>query len=63
MRVRSLGTDGPKVAAVGLGDVSLARAAARGVDAGEVERALHEAIGGGIDVKRWLLDFEKNLRL
>lgn len=35
---------------VGAGDVSLARSAARGVDAFDVERALHEAIGAGIDV-------------
>jgi aryl-alcohol dehydrogenase-like predicted oxidoreductase len=48
MRVRTLGADGPQVAAVGVGDVSLARAALRGVDAGEVTRALHEAIEAGI---------------
>ena len=33
MRVRTLGADGPQVAAVGVGDVSLARSALRGVDA------------------------------
>ncbi len=36
------------VTAVGCGDVNLATAAARGVDRGEVERALHEALGFGI---------------
>ena len=50
MRTRRLGADGPDVAAVGAGDVSLARAAARGVDASDVARALHEAIEAGIDV-------------
>src|SRR5438128_1135692 len=50
MRVRMLGGDGPTVAAVGAGDVSLARAAARGVDVGEVERALHEAIAAGVQL-------------
>ncbi len=48
MRVRTLGADGPAVAAVGCGDVSLARAAARGVDASDATRALHEAIEAGI---------------
>jgi aryl-alcohol dehydrogenase-like predicted oxidoreductase len=38
------------VATVGAGDVSLARAAARGIDAAAVERALHDAIEAGIDV-------------
>ena len=48
MRTRELG--GATVAAVGAGDVSLARAAARGVDAGEVAHALHEALDRGLDV-------------
>ncbi|MGE5186683.1 MAG: aldo/keto reductase [Acidobacteriota bacterium] len=50
MRVRTLGADGLQVAAVGAGDVSLARAALRGVDASELERALCEAIEGGIEL-------------
>jgi aryl-alcohol dehydrogenase-like predicted oxidoreductase len=45
-----LGAGGPQVAAVGVGDVSLARAALRGVDGNELERALHEAIDSGIDL-------------
>jgi diketogulonate reductase-like aldo/keto reductase len=50
MRVRSLGADGPTVPPVGVGDVSLARSALRGVEASEVSRALHEAIELGIDL-------------
>jgi aryl-alcohol dehydrogenase-like predicted oxidoreductase len=50
MRVRTLGTDGPAVTAVGCGDVSLARAAARGIDAIDVSRVLHEAIEAGIEL-------------
>src|SRR5258708_5617888 len=38
------------VPAVGLGDVSLARAAMRGVDAVAVERVVHEAIAAGLAV-------------
>ncbi|HTR56190.1 MAG TPA: aldo/keto reductase [Kofleriaceae bacterium] len=50
MRSRSLGVDGPLVTAVGCGDVSLARAAVRGVDAREVEAALCEAIERGVTI-------------
>ena len=50
MRTRSLGADGPMVPAVGVGDVCLARSARRGVEAGEVSAALHEAIERGIDL-------------
>ena len=50
MRVRALGADGPAVPAVGVGDVNLARSAARGVEANEVSLALHEAIELGIDL-------------
>ena len=38
------------VAAIGLGDVCLARSAARRVDHGEVARALHAAIAAGLDL-------------
>jgi aryl-alcohol dehydrogenase-like predicted oxidoreductase len=48
MRERSLA--GRSVAAVGLGDVSFARAAARGHDIGEVTRRVHEALEASIDV-------------
>jgi aryl-alcohol dehydrogenase-like predicted oxidoreductase len=50
MRVRTLGPDGPEVPAVGVGDVSLARATARAVDAGEVRRALEVALEAGLAV-------------
>ena len=50
VRSRSLGVDGPTVTAVGCGDVSLARAAARGVEAREVEAALCEAIERGVTI-------------
>ena len=50
MRVRSLGPDGPEVPTVGAGDVSLARSAARAVDAGEVRRALEAALEGGLSL-------------
>jgi len=48
MRVREIGAGGPSVAVVGCGDVSLARAARRGLDSSEVTRALHAAIEFGI---------------
>lgn len=48
MRTRMLA--GRTVAAIGLGDVSFARAAARGRDAGEVVRRMHEALEAAIDV-------------
>jgi aryl-alcohol dehydrogenase-like predicted oxidoreductase len=35
---------------VGLGDVSVARALVRGIDAGDLRRALHEAIEAGFDL-------------
>jgi aryl-alcohol dehydrogenase-like predicted oxidoreductase len=38
------------VAAIGLGDISLARSAARRVDHGEVARALHAALEAGLDL-------------
>jgi aryl-alcohol dehydrogenase-like predicted oxidoreductase len=38
------------VAAIGLGDVCLARSAARRVDHGEVARTLHAALGAGLDL-------------
>jgi aryl-alcohol dehydrogenase-like predicted oxidoreductase len=43
-----LGPDGPEVPAVGAGDVSLARAAARAVDASEVRRALEGTLEAGL---------------
>jgi len=48
MRVREIGAGGASVAVVGCGDVSLARAAARGLDSSEVERALSTAIELGV---------------
>ena len=48
MRHRPLGT--ATVTAVGCGDVSLAIAAARNVDAGELARALHHALALGISL-------------
>src|SRR5262245_32058040 len=48
MRKRTLGDI--SVGSIGTGDVSLGRAAARGIDAATVERALHDAIELGIDV-------------
>jgi aryl-alcohol dehydrogenase-like predicted oxidoreductase len=50
MRMRELGTGGPRVAVVGCGEVSLARAAARGLDSSEVTRALAAALELGIDL-------------
>ena len=46
MRLRTFGDT--HVTAVGSGDVCLTRSAGRGVDAGEVERALQEAIALGV---------------
>src|ERR1700733_12670499 len=48
MRTRSLG--GHMIAAVGAGDVSLARAAARGIDVGDVARCVSAAIDAGLDL-------------
>src|SRR5512146_1737558 len=48
MRMRSIA--GHSVPAVGLGDVSLARASARGRDPAEVVRRVHDAIEAAIDV-------------
>ncbi len=48
MRMREIGVGGPSVAVVGCGDVSLARAAARGLDSSEVKRALGAAIELGV---------------
>jgi aryl-alcohol dehydrogenase-like predicted oxidoreductase len=50
MRAMTLGPDGPRVAALGSGDVSLARSADRGIDRREVEAALCSALELGIDV-------------
>jgi aryl-alcohol dehydrogenase-like predicted oxidoreductase len=50
MRGHSLRPDDRAIAAIGCGDVSLARAAARGIDAGDVALALREAIDAGIDL-------------
>jgi len=70
LRTRSLGTT--TVTAIGSGDVSLARSANRGVDAREVERALHEALALGItlvdvaaepDAERLCGDIVRQLRL
>ena len=70
MRQRPLGT--ATVTAVGCGDVSLAIAAARNVDAGEVGRALHHALALGItlvevaaedDAERLVGDAVRSLRL
>ncbi|MGE0870937.1 MAG: aldo/keto reductase [Kofleriaceae bacterium] len=49
MRTIALGT-GPSVTAVGCGDVSLAVAAARGIDAAAVERAVSDAVERGITI-------------
>jgi aryl-alcohol dehydrogenase-like predicted oxidoreductase len=57
MRRRTLGD--ATVASVGAGDVSLSRAAARGIDAAAVERALHDAIEAGIDVVDVASDAER----
>ncbi|HEY5950883.1 MAG TPA: aldo/keto reductase [Kofleriaceae bacterium] len=38
------------ILAVGIGDVSVSRAALRGLDAGDVTRALHQAIEAGFDL-------------
>jgi len=48
MRARPLGDT--SIAAVGLGDVSLARAAARGVDPSDVERCVSAAIEAGLNL-------------
>lgn len=48
MRTRSLG--GQTIATVGLGDVSLARASARGHDPADLVRRVHEAIEAALDV-------------
>src|SRR5258706_2665950 len=48
MRTRSLA--GRAVPSIGLGDVSLARASARGRDTGEAVRRIHDAIDAAIDV-------------
>ncbi len=50
MRAITLGPDGPRVPALGSGDVSLARSADRGIDRREVEAALCSALELGIDV-------------
>ncbi|HEY1558423.1 MAG TPA: hypothetical protein VGF94_26545 [Kofleriaceae bacterium] len=50
MRSRTLGVDGPVVTCVGCGEVSLARAAARGIAARDVEAALGEAIERGVTI-------------
>jgi aryl-alcohol dehydrogenase-like predicted oxidoreductase len=48
MRTRSL--VGRNVPSIGLGDVSLARASARGRDTGEAVRRVHDAIDAAVDV-------------
>lgn len=50
VRTQPLGPGGPAVTAVGLGDVRLALAAARGIDAREVDSALRAGIEAGITI-------------